>query len=184
MSKASSLTERAQGRTPRARKRLGRPGTALLALALVLPLSLGHATTDTPPPRLLAKAADGITWQKTDTMQIRMTINGQSLTASLDDSATSRDFISLLPMTIELADYAATEKIAYLPRKLATAGAPAGADPSVGDIAYYEPWGNLVIYYKDFGYSNGLIKLGRIDTDVKVLSVPGPLTVTIERSKP
>jgi len=27
----------------------------------------------------------------------------------------------------------------YLPRKLSTAGAPAGTDPSVGDIAYYSP---------------------------------------------
>jgi hypothetical protein len=35
--------------------------------------------------------------------------------------------------------HAATQKITYLPRKLSTAGALAGTDPSVGDIAYYSP---------------------------------------------
>ena len=59
--------------------------------------------------------------------------------------------------------------------------APAGVDPSVGDIAYYAPWGNLAIFYKDFGYSRGLIGLGRIDSGIEALRVPGSLKVTIER---
>lgn len=114
-------------------------------------------------------------------MKIRLTINGKALTATLLDNATSRDFLSLLPMTVTLEDYSATEKITYLPRKLSTAGAPAGSDPSVGDIAYYAPWGNLAIFYKDFGYSRGLIQLGRIDSGVEALRAPGALKVTIER---
>jgi hypothetical protein len=95
--------------------------------------------------------------------------------------ATTRDFLSLLPTTLTLEDYAATEKITYLPRKLSTAGAPAGSDPSVGDIAYYAPWGNLAIFYRDFRYSKGLIRLGRIDSGIEALNMPGPLKVTIER---
>jgi hypothetical protein len=51
----------------------------------------------------------------------------------------------------------------------------------VGDIAYYAPCGNLAIFYKDFGYSSELIGLGRIDSGVETLTVPGSLTVTIER---
>ena len=113
-------------------------------------------------------------------MKIRLTINGKAMTATLIDNATARDFLSLLPMTLTLDDYAATEKISYLPRKLSTADAPAGSDPSVGDIAYYAPWGNLAIFYKDFGYSRGLIQLGRIDSGIEVLNAPGPLKVTIE----
>jgi hypothetical protein len=50
-----------------------------------------------------------------------------------------------------LKNYASTEKISYLARKLSTEGAPAGCDPDVGDITYYAPWGNLAIFYKDFG---------------------------------
>jgi hypothetical protein len=40
----------------------------------------------------------------------------------------------------------------------------------VGDIAYYAPWGNLAIFHKDFGYSDGLIILGKIDGDVDALN--------------
>jgi hypothetical protein len=118
--------------------------------------------------------------QGTSTMKIRLTINGKAISGTLIDSAPARDFLSLLPMTLTIEDYAATEKIAYLPRKLSTAGAPPGSDPSVGDIAYYAPWGNLAIFYKDAPYARGLIPLGRIVSGIEALSVPGPLKVTIE----
>ena len=123
----------------------------------------------------LNAAADGA-----DNMKIRLTINGKAISATLTTNGTAKDFLSLLPMTLTLDDYAATEKIAYLPRKLSTAGAPAGSDPSVGDIAYYAPWGNLAIFYRDSRYARGLIPLGRIDSGIEALSVSGPLKVTIE----
>lgn len=113
-------------------------------------------------------------------MKIRLTINGTFTTATLIDSPTTRDFIALLPITLKLDDYASTEKIAYLPKKLTCQGAPAGIDPDVGDITYYAPWGNLAIFYRDFGYSTGLIKLGRFDTGIEALEVRGSLHVTIE----
>jgi hypothetical protein len=115
----------------------------------------------------------------TNTMKIRLTINGKAISATLISNGAAQDFLSLLPLTLTLEDYAATEKIAYLPRKLSTAGAPPGSDPSVGDIAYYAPWGNLAIFYKDARYAKGLIPLGRIDSGIEALSVPGPLKVTI-----
>ena len=69
-----------------------------------------------------------------------MDIEGTALTATLLDTATARDFASLLPLTLTLNDYAATEKISDLPRRLSTEGAPLGSDPSIGDVAYYSPW--------------------------------------------
>lgn len=113
-------------------------------------------------------------------MKIRLIINGRSITATLIDSPTTRDFISLLPLTLTLEDYAGTEKIAYLSRKLSREDAPEGYDPSVGDITYYAPWGNLALFYKDFGYAKGLIKLGSIDKGADAFSVHGSVTVTIE----
>ena len=113
-------------------------------------------------------------------MKIRLTIAGKSTTATLLDNATARDFVALRPLTLKLDDYASTEKIAYLPKKLSTQGAPAGVDPDAGDITYYAPWGNLAIFYRDFGYSAGLIRLGRFDTGIEALEVRGPLNATIE----
>lgn len=113
-------------------------------------------------------------------MNILLTVNGQMLPATLEDSAAARDFAALLPLTLDLDDYASTEKIAQLPRKLSTAGAPAGITPVIGDITYYAPWGNLAIFYKGFGYSSGLVKLGHIEGDVQVLRGRGPLKARIE----
>jgi len=127
---------------------------------------------------LLALAVSTLLAAQTQSLQILLTVNGQQLTATLTDSPTTRDFIAQLPLTLKLDDYAATEKIAYLPKKLTTQGAPAGTDPAPGDITYYAPWGNLAIFYRDFGYSSGLIKLGRIDSGIDALAVRGPITIT------
>ena len=118
------------------------------------------------------------------TVKIRMTIDGRAATATLYDNATARDFFSLLPLTLTLEDYASTEKIAYPPRKLSIQDAPAGIDPDVGDITYYAPWGNLALFYRDFAYSAGLIRIGRFDAHVEALGVRGNLKVTIEALRP
>ncbi|HET7458862.1 MAG TPA: cyclophilin-like fold protein [Gemmatimonadaceae bacterium] len=60
-------------------------------------------------------------------MKIRFEIDDASLTATLDDTEAARDFASLLPLTLTLEDYASTEKIADLPRKLSTRGRRRGA---------------------------------------------------------
>ncbi|MFC4653922.1 cyclophilin-like fold protein [Rheinheimera marina] len=111
---------------------------------------------------------------------IRLSVAGKSMTATLTDSAASRDFVQMLPLTLELSDYASTEKIADLPKKLSTAGAAAGYEPSVGDITYYAPWGNLAIFYRDFGYASGLVSLGRIIQGAEHLKFSGSQKVTIE----
>ena len=113
-------------------------------------------------------------------MKISITLKDAVIAATLTDSPTTRDFVSLLPLTLTLEDYAGTEKISYLPRKLSTEDAPAGSDPSIGDITYYAPWGNLAVFYRDFGYASGLVVLGKIDGDVEALNVPGSIEVTIE----
>jgi hypothetical protein len=110
-----------------------------------------------------------------------MDVEGRPLMATLDESATSRAFASLLPLTLTLTDFNATEKISELPERLSTKGAPPGSDPSVGDIAYYAPWGNLAVFYRDFGYAKGLIKLGTLDSGIEALERPGPLKVNIRR---
>jgi hypothetical protein len=104
------------------------------------------------------------------------------VTVTLDDNATSKDFVALLPLTLTLEDYNGTEQISNLPTKLLTDDAPAGVDPSVGEITYDAPWGNLAIFYKDFRYTRGLVRLGCIDSGADVLRLPGTLRVTIQRT--
>ncbi len=89
-----------------------------------------------------------------------------------------------MPLKLTLKDYASTEKVSDLPRSLKQAGAPSGYDPSAGDITYYAPWGNLAIFYRDFGYASGLIRLGTIDTGIDALNQSGALPTTIELMSP
>ncbi|MGM7723089.1 cyclophilin-like fold protein [Metabacillus sp. Hm71] len=115
-------------------------------------------------------------------IRIKLTFNNEEVIVNMDDNPTSKDFLSLLPLTLTFEDYAGTEKISYPSNKLSTEEAPSGIDPAVGDFTYYAPWGNLAIYYKDFGYSNGLIKLGEIESGIEKLeNLNGNFTVTIEK---
>lgn len=116
-------------------------------------------------------------------MKIRIQIEAHTLTATLDDCLAARSFLALLPLSLTLTDYGSREKIADLPSKLSTDGAPAGIDPDVGDITYYAPWGNLAVFYRDFGFSSGLVRLGRLDAGVELLSGRHPLKVIIERAE-
>ena len=152
---------------------------ALIFAAAVLSGSLvsAHAEAVSPAvPTATRNESDG----RRTSMRISIKLGAKVITASLTDSATSRDFVSLLPITIELEDYAATEKIGYLPRKLSAVGAPAGIEPATGDVTYYAPWGNLALFHKDFRYSSGLIPLGKIESGLEAVREPGSGTATIE----
>ncbi|WP_050470657.1 cyclophilin-like fold protein [Herbaspirillum chlorophenolicum] len=116
-------------------------------------------------------------------MDIEIDTGKQIVFAEIDDSAAARDFADLLPLTLALEDYASTEKIGFLPRKLNLDGAPPGTKPEVGSIAYYAPWGNLAIFYRDFKYSTGLVPLGRITSEISELQTNGELKVTIRLAK-
>lgn len=139
----------------------------------------GKDTVNRMPPAQANEVAN----KKAEEMKIRITIGEKVVTATLTDSEAARDFVSLLPLTLVLEDYAGTEKISDLPKRLSTQGAPAGSDPSVGDIAYYAPWGNLAIFYRDFGYSSGLVILGKIDGEMEAFGAPGSVKAIIEMVK-
>nr|WP_086564074.1 cyclophilin-like fold protein [Streptomyces africanus] len=97
-------------------------------------------------------------------MNIQVTIDGQPVDATLNANAVADDFASLLPLSLDLEDFHQTERIAYPPRKLDISGAPAPAAPKAGDLAYYAPWGNLALFYRDGDSASAdLIILGHVD---------------------
>lgn len=114
--------------------------------------------------------------------RIKLTVNGNEVFVRLDDNVASRDFLEMLPLTLTFEDYNNTEKIATLPNKLLTEGLPSGYIPAIGDFAYYAPWGNISVFYKDFRYSNSLYKLGTVESGTEILgNINGDFEVTIER---
>ncbi|MGW5640918.1 cyclophilin-like fold protein, partial [Streptomyces sp. NPDC003832] len=102
--------------------------------------------------------------EKSTAMDIRVTLDGRPVEATLNNSPAARDFAALLPLTLDLEDFHGIERVADLPRKLDTHGAPAPVAAQVGDIAYYVPWGNLALFYQDGPTpSADLLVLGHLD---------------------
>ncbi|MFF7884149.1 cyclophilin-like fold protein [Streptomyces sp. NPDC020794] len=167
------------------------------AIPAALLLAMTACTEDTPssssstPSASPASSSQGAasppvptpTQGRTTAMDIRLTMDGHRVDATLNDSATARDFAALLPLTLHLSDFHRTERIAGLPRRLTTADALAATAAKAGDLAYYAPWGNLALYYRDGGPDpdTGLVLLGRMaDGDIKHLATATATKVTIE----
>ncbi|WQI90292.1 cyclophilin-like fold protein [Citrobacter freundii] len=112
-------------------------------------------------------------------MKIEIIVEGETVTATLFDTPTGRDFASLLPLSLTLEDYADIERISDLPRRLSTVQVPDGMTPEAGDITYYAPWGNLAIFARGRAYARSLIPLGKVDSGLQVLQRHGPLAVQI-----
>lgn len=112
---------------------------------------------------------------------IRVIFNNQQLVVSLFDSEASKQLLAQLPLTLDFSDFANTEKIAYLPSKLNTHNTPT-ANESKGDFTYYQPWGNIAIFYKGFGSNSSLYVLGRIESGKeKIATMKQNFTATIEK---
>jgi hypothetical protein len=60
---------------------------------------------------------------------------------------------------------------------------PEGDDPDIADIGYYAPSNNLVLYYGDVGYWNGIVRIGRFNSDELgfIRGQPDGFQVTIEQ---
>lgn len=116
-------------------------------------------------------------------MEIILTVNNeQSLTITLEDNQTAKDFLRLLPMTLTLKDYNGTEKVSdALAKKLSKSDD--SFTPKIGDLAYYAPWGNLAIFYRDFKPSRGLFKIGTIQASDNIFNTPDAMTVKFELKK-
>ncbi|WKY47805.1 cyclophilin-like fold protein [Eubacteriaceae bacterium ES3] len=94
-------------------------------------------------------------------MKIQVKGNGNTIVYQLNDSLADESLYSQLPMAIKVENYSNDEKIFYPAEKLKTSNTPK-ANAKNGSLAYYAPWGNVVMYYKDFGKASGLYELGQV----------------------
>jgi len=115
--------------------------------------------------------------EKEAAMKISVKSNGKTTVFELNNSPAAQDLYSQLPLSIKIEDYSDNEKIFYPPRKLNTADTPT-ADAKAGTLAYYAPWGDVVMFYKDFGYASGLYELGHaISGSENILEMSGTIQI-------
>ena len=138
------------------------------------------APTASSPAGSISPEPDQTTEEST--MQITITFAGERLTATLTDSPAARDLLAQLPVTVDMVDHGGVEKTGPLPQPLSLDGQPDGADPEPGDLGYYAPGNDLVLYYGDQSYFPGIVVLGRLDDDAaeRIPAIDGPVRATVE----
>ena len=118
-------------------------------------------------------------------MKINVRVKDQVMTATLIDNATTRDLVSLLPLTVTMEDLLHREKYGHLPRAISER-AKRTRSYQVGEIVYWSPGPDVAIYYRQDGESipsPGITSLGKLDGDPKALRAPGSLKVTFEAAQ-
>lgn len=114
---------------------------------------------------------------QSSTMKIKLTVNGQSLYATLEDNATTRALVAKLPLTLPMMDLYGREMCYRFPDALPTDDARTQGY-EVGEIVYYPPMHSLVIMYAQNGERFQMQKLGSIDGNVSIFNNIGDVDVT------
>jgi hypothetical protein len=159
--------------------------TRLLFSPLLLVMTLNHAACGAENSAR-ASASPQATAEShiANAMNVKLKIADRAITATLIDSETTRDFVSLLPLTLTMNDLFGREKFGHLPRAISEGGKQTRTH-EVGDVIYWSPGPDVAIFYRHDGQSipsPGIIVMGKIDSGVDALNVPGSVKVTIERA--
>lgn len=115
-----------------------------------------------------------------DGRTIAVTCGEATVTYQLNDSAAADALLSQLPLTLEVEDFSDNEKVFYPPEGLDVAGAPLAESGEAGTLAYYEPWGDVVMFYGPFSPSGALYELGRaVDGAGAISGLSGAIEVAL-----
>lgn len=132
---------------------------------------------------LVSLSENNMSTKENEALKINITVDGNTVGATLIDNSASRDLVSRLPLEINLDDFNnTTEKIFYPKPSLNLNEKKNGIAPVPGDITIYELWQNVAIFCKTFSYSDDLIKIGHIDGDgIELFKKKGKVKVTISK---
>lgn len=153
--------------------------SVLCSLILILPLTAcsreGVQPSENQQPKhsLSTSSApkdDAISEETYKDGQIQITTEeGNLIVFQLNHSAAAESLDSQLPLSVLVENYGDHEKIFYPPEKLDISNTPLAEGPA-GTLAYYEPWGNIAIYYGACGGASGLYELGDTISGAEYLS--------------
>lgn len=98
-----------------------------------------------------------------DFMERRILVTGNTgrVIFELNDSDAAESLWKQLPLEAEVSNFSNNEKIFYPDDSLNTANTPI-AEGGAGTLAYYKPWGNVVMFYGPFSSNRSLYGLGEV----------------------
>lgn len=153
------------------------------AISMMAACGGGNDEPQMPTQSETAKPSEGNNEETKESMKMNIIIGDRTVSATMEDNAAGRDFLSRLPLEITLEDFNnTTEKIFYPIPALDMNGVKRGCAPVPGDITIYAPWKNVAIFCKNWSYGNDLIKIGHIDGEgISELTSAGDIKVKFER---
>ena len=111
--------------------------------------------------------------------QISVQFGDNIVIYELNDSPAAISLYEQLPITIEVEDYSTNEKIFYPPQELDTSDSPLAAG-GAGTLAYYAPWGDVVMFYDDYNENPSLFELGQVVSGGELVAqMAGTITIDV-----
>ena len=97
---------------------------------------------------------------------------------ALNDGRAARELYAQLPVTVQVEDFGTNEKIFYPPEALSTEDTPQ-AEGQEGTLAYYAPWGDVVMFYGHFERNAGLYALGEAVSGMEeIMTLDGAVEIS------
>ena len=114
-----------------------------------------------------------------ESTQISVTCGDLQVVYALNDSPAAQSLLSQLPLTVAVEDFSTNEKVFYPPQELDTTDTPL-AEGGAGTLAYYAPWGDVVLFYDSFSTNSSLFALGEAVSGAEDISqMTGTITVEV-----
>ena len=106
--------------------------------------------------------------QMNSATKITMTVGKEVITATLDDSNTSQDFIKSLPATMKMTRWGNREYYGKVATRLSDNARKRNRFEN-GDVAYWTPGGSFAVFFNNKGDPSisDLIVMGKVTSDLK-----------------
>lgn len=133
----------------------------------------GAAETDAPTGSAEEEAV-------TSARTMTVTCGDAVVTYELNDSPAADALLGQLPLTLEVDDFSDNEKVFYPPEELDVTDAPPAESGEAGTLAYYAPWGDVVMFYGSFSPNDALYELGwAVDGEERISELSGTIEVAL-----
>ncbi len=117
------------------------------------------------------------TESKEGPMKMKVACDGTEVIFELNETSAAKSLYNQLPLSIAVENYSNNEKIFY-PEELDCSDVIEGPCPA-GTLAYFSPWGDVVMYYGDAPEYPGLYILGRATEGAEnIASLSGNIEIT------
>ena len=156
----------------------GLAATARTIAAMTTAVTLALAASCAPTPSDSPAAGDGHTIeQDTDMTTIDIDIHGTTFTAQLEDNATARAFLDLLPTALTMDELNGNEKYHYLDSSLPSEPQRVGTIHA-GDIMLYGS-DCIVLFYQTFRTPYSYTRIGSITDPTQLAAALGSAAASV-----